>query len=231
MGPVRMTWNTLTSLEKGFLSFEPFGPKVVNSVIALDEGQDIIAGLYQSPVSRQSVIDFFTRFTQDSTLTILILDESVKKNVPPALAFAVCQKESNFSAQAVNFNPSSIDRGLFQLNNTSFPALSEADFFNPKVNVAQGIGYLRFCLDYTGDTALALAWYNCGPGQASVEIPAMTREYMRVVLRTKMIFEQTFRDSLVELETDFTARKLGRPRLVYLTDEPQLNSVGSWLLY
>ncbi|UKI53636.1 MAG: transglycosylase SLT domain-containing protein [Treponema sp.] len=60
-----------------------------------------------------------------------ILEEAEKNDIPLSLAFALAYTESHYNVNAVNKNRnSSIDRGLFQLNNRSFPQLKEEDFFN-----------------------------------------------------------------------------------------------------
>ncbi|WP_461249005.1 transglycosylase SLT domain-containing protein, partial [Treponema sp. R6D11] len=80
-------------------------------------------------------------------------------NVPAALAFALCWEESRFNPRAVGKpnRDGSIDRGLFQLNNRSFPELDTYMFFNVQHNARYGISHLRYCLDYGGSEVSALA--------------------------------------------------------------------------
>jgi hypothetical protein len=63
---------------------------------------------------------------------------------------------------AVNYNSTSIDRGLFQLNSSTFRHLTEDDFFNTEVNTFHGLKHLEFCLSQGEDDAQALAIYNAG---------------------------------------------------------------------
>jgi len=80
----------------------------------------------------------------------------------------IVKKESNFNVFAINYNTddegivTSIDRGLFQLNNGSFPDLLEEDFYNIKINIYNGINYLKHCLDTFDSYSQAISAYNGG---------------------------------------------------------------------
>jgi soluble lytic murein transglycosylase-like protein len=112
--------------------------------------------------------------------------------VDPALVVAVSWQESRFKATAAGVNRnSSIDRGLMQLNSSTFSGLSEEDFYNPYLNADHGTSYLRQVLDLSGNTVTALAMYNAGPGRVgSLGAPRMTLEYVDRIF--------AYRDSLVQ---------------------------------
>lgn len=81
---------------------------------------------------------------------------------------------------------------------------STADLFNPAVNVTLGAGQLRMLLDrFSGQTAVALAGYNAGPGAAARWLPTdaidpdiwienipynETRNYVQRVLWHSVVF-------------------------------------------
>ena len=138
-----------------------------------------------------SLLDYYTLVTGDRKIAEIILSESEKNSVDPALAFALAFTESSFNPRAVNENRSSVDRGVFQLNSRSFPDLEEKDFFDPAVNVPLGIAYLRYCLDAGVNEVTALAMYNAGPNRVkSSRTPMMTLQYVDKVL--------SYRDSLAQ---------------------------------
>jgi hypothetical protein len=87
----------------------------------------------------------------------------------------------------------SIDRGLFQLNNRSFPHLEIQAYFSPDVNSWHGMSHLRFCID-TGRTEIAaLAMYNAGAGRVSSSgAPKSTLDYISRILDNKSKIENSF---------------------------------------
>ena len=146
--------------------------------------------VYRNPSQDGSdQLEYYSLVTGDRKLAELIISESEKNGVSPALAFALAFTESRFDPYAVNKNSRSVDRGVFQLNSRSFPDLSEEEFFNPAVNVPLGIAYLRYCLDTGVNEVTALAMYNAGPYRVkSSRTPMMTLKYVDKVL--------TYRDGL-----------------------------------
>jgi len=119
---------------------------------------------YRQLSSRVAVIDFYSEVTGDRTIALAILEYANQYNIPISLAFALAYSESEYNCKAVNRNTNnSIDRGLFQLNNKSFPYIKEAAFFDPNVSAKQGLAFLRYCLNTAGNEIGALAMYNAGP--------------------------------------------------------------------
>jgi hypothetical protein len=141
--------------------------------------EDHIVTFYGAPETRLLVIAFFSSLTGNSTVAEAILEESLAKNVSPALAFALAQEESGFEPKAMNRNPTSIDRGIFQLNSASFPNLKLEDFYDIRTNVRYGIAHLAFCLEQGGNEVAALAVYNAGLGRVNKGgTPRRTLDYI-----------------------------------------------------
>jgi len=174
------------------------------------EQRDHVRELYLQPESRELVIEFFTELCPSREVAEAILVSADWFNISPALAFALAWEESQLNPLAVNTKnrDGSIDRGLFQLNNRSFPHLELQAYFSPEVNSWHGMSHLRYCLD-TGRTEIAaLAMYNAGTGRVSVSgAPKSTLDYISRILENKNKIENSFlelkswyQDQQVELE-------------------------------
>ena len=148
---------------------------------------DLGLELYRSPVSRSSVVWFYNQITKNEDVTLAILTSAEANNIPLSLAFALAYTESRYKVTAVNSNSNkSIDRGLFQLNNRSFPSLSEQDFFDPYISAKYGMSHLRFCLDTAGNEVSALAMYNAGTNRVRKgETPQVTLNYVSKIMNYK----------------------------------------------
>jgi len=118
--------------------------------------------IYRNPDTRPSIVSFYSEIIGSRRLAKIILKEAYLNEVPFSLAVALAYVESSFDPKAVNVNASSIDRGLFQLNNRSFPDLTQQEFFDPRTNAAAGLDYLRWCLEHGDNEIVALAMYNAG---------------------------------------------------------------------
>jgi len=140
--------------------------------------------VYRNPSADESdQLEYYSIVTGDRDLAELIIKESEKNGIQPALAFALAYAESSFNIRAVNRNSNSVDRGVFQLNSRSFPDLEEDEFFDPSINVSLGVAYLRYCLDTGVNEVTALAMYNAGPYRVkSSRTPMMTLHYVDKVL-------------------------------------------------
>ena len=144
---------------------------------------DTIAAYYKNAGTRQSVVDFFTTLTKSNAIAIAILDNAVKHKVPASLAFAIAYEESRFNPKAQSENATSVDRGLFQLNSSSFPDLTESEIFDPSRNANEGIQYFRHILDVSGNEVSALAMYNAGRTRVSQRgAPMITLDYISRIL-------------------------------------------------
>ena len=94
---------------------------------------------------------------------------------------------TNYRRHYVNKNTNaSIDRGLFQLNNNSFPDLIEEEYFDPYISAKYGLAHLRFCLDTAGNEVAALAMYNAGTRRVKIgETPQVTLNYVSKIMDYK----------------------------------------------
>jgi soluble lytic murein transglycosylase-like protein len=104
--------------------------------------------------------------------------------VDPALIKSVIANESSFDANAQS--PVGA-QGLMQLMPETAASLGVKNSFDPAQNVAGGTRYLRGLLDrFKGDTRLAVAAYNAGPGAVEKygDVPpyAETQSYVKNVL-------------------------------------------------
>jgi len=164
---------------------------------------DTILEYYRNPEFHEWVIDFFAVICQGREIAYAILDSADEFDVPPALAFALCWEESRFNPYAINRQNrnGSIDRGLFQLNNRSFPHLDVSVYYNINSNARYGISYLRQCLNMGGNEISALAMYNAGPGRVrSTGAPEVTLKYASRILENRRKIESRFHSRLIKEE-------------------------------
>lgn len=93
----------------------------------------------------------------------LIMSAADKNRVPPNLLASMMQEESANNPSAVSSKGAG---GLMQLMPETAKMLGVTDVYDPEQNIEGGAKYLRQMLDkYGGDTRLALAAYNAGPGK------------------------------------------------------------------
>lgn len=95
-------------------------------------------------------------------LQALIQSTAARYSLDPSLLSAVVQQESGGNPNAVS--PVGA-QGLMQLMPETATSLGVADPFDPVQNLDGGARYLSSLLkQFGGDTSLALAAYNAGPG-------------------------------------------------------------------
>ena len=138
---------------------------------------------FLNPSTRASVVKFLEERIGDAVVAEALIEAADRHQLDPALVVAVSWQESRFRTTAAGVNTnSSIDRGLMQLNSSTFTFLSEDDFYNPYLNADYGASYLRQTLDLSGNTVTALAMYNAGPGRVgTLGAPRMTLDYIDYV--------------------------------------------------
>jgi len=157
--------------------------------------RDPILELYRDAEARARVMDFFAGVCASPEIVQVILDCADSFNIAPALAFALAWEESRLNPYAVNNKnrDGSIDRGLFQLNNRSFPRLEVQAFFNPGINAQHGMSHLRHCLDVGGSEIAALAMYNAGANRVnSSGAPKSTLDYISRIMENRREIENLF---------------------------------------
>jgi len=175
-----------------------------------EEDQDPVLEYYRDPEYREWVIDFFTSVCSRRDIAQAILENADEYEVPASLAFALSWEESKFDPRAVNRHnrDGSIDRGLFQLNNRSFPHLEIHEFFNIKANARYGVGHLRHCLNSGGSEISALAMYNAGTGRVTTTgAPKVTLDYISRILENRGKIESRFHSLLIKEEEERLAEK------------------------
>lgn len=163
--------------------------------------------LYRQSSARGAVEKFYTCIARNKDVALAILSEADNNDIPLSLAFALAYTESRYNPEAVNSNSNSTtDRGLFQLNSNSFPALTEADFFDPYISAKYGMSHLKFCLNSAGNEVSALAMYNAGTGRVrSNKTPQSTLNYVGKIMTYQKMLESLFAD---EVEAYFESRLL-----------------------
>jgi hypothetical protein len=176
----------------------------LSSLLAMTkDASDPVLEYFRDPEFREWVIDFFSSFCTNRDIVLAILENTDKFEVSPALAFALSWEESRFNPNAVNRSnrDGSIDRGLFQLNNRSFPNLEIPLFFDININVYYGISHLRHCLNTGGSEVSALAMYNAGAGRVrSTGAPEVTLNYISRILNNRSRIESQFHAHLIREE-------------------------------
>ncbi len=155
--------------------------------------------LYRDEATRPNVVWFYTHITGSETVANAILENADKNDIPLSLAFALAYVESRYKIRAVNHNKNSTtDRGLFQLNSSSFSKLTEEEYFNPDINAKHGLTHLRFCLDTAGNEVAALAMYNAGTVKVkSGSTPQMTLDYVSKIMSYREGLESLFAQEIV----------------------------------
>jgi soluble lytic murein transglycosylase-like protein len=97
-----------------------------------------------------------------AALDPIIEEAAALHGVDPDLVRAVIQTESRFDPRA---SSGAGAKGLMQLMPRTAKAVGIEDPFDPRQNIFGGVKYLSQMMErYNGNTALALAAYNAGPG-------------------------------------------------------------------
>ncbi|MDR0473032.1 MAG: lytic transglycosylase domain-containing protein [Treponema sp.] len=172
-----------------------FKPEMYIPPVYMREKQDIILLAYRDAMYRDMVETFFEGICGSRELAETILANASEFDISPALAFSLCWEESRYYYRAVNRKNrnSTVDRGLFQLNNASFPHLKEDDFFDPNTNAWYGLSHLRWCLDHAGTEVAGIAMYNAGTGRVrSGGTPKATLDYISRIINRQREIEELF---------------------------------------
>ncbi len=103
----------------------------------------------------------FPKVRRSGPIVDLIKRHAKKHRTDPWLVYAVVEQESGFYNAAVSRKGA---RGLMQLMPETQQTFGVKNPFDPDKNIETGVRFLRAMLDKYGDTRLALAAYNAGPG-------------------------------------------------------------------
>jgi hypothetical protein len=194
------------------------------------EQPDEIIECYRNSFLRDGVIAFFSAVVHSDELAAVILSNAESFGIDPALAFALCWEESQYTIRAVNRKNSNntVDRGLFQLNCCSFPDLQEADFFNPHINAYYAMAHLRWCLNTGGSEVAALAMYNAGTTRVRAgETPKKTLDYVSRILNYRQRVEDLFQTECFQQWDISGAIALEQERESPLPDNPSAQIAGT----
>ncbi len=176
------------------------------TVFENDFSADHITEYYSNPDTREITVDFFANITKSREIAEIILMNSVKQSITPALAFALAYEESRFNPNAVNKNSDSIDRGLFQLNSKAFEKLSIDQFYNPTLNSEYAMKHLRYCLDTSSNEFAALAMYNAGPARVKKgNTPEKTLNYIYRINMHTLNIQSLFEAQIVARHNNHVA--------------------------
>lgn len=136
----------------------------------------------------QKIVAFYTQFTRNHVIADTIIKYAIHYNMPINLAFALSYVESaGFKVRAYRRNDNgSIDRGLFQLNNSYRKDWKTEDFYNIEKNVEEGIRYwAEECVEDSRSIPMTFIAYNYGPFSVPVRdnfIPDNRVEYVDDIL-------------------------------------------------
>ncbi|MBP5403307.1 MAG: lytic transglycosylase domain-containing protein [Treponema sp.] len=157
--------------------------------------------LYRNPQTRGAVEWFYIRITGSRDIAHAILTAADRENIPLTLAFSLAYTESRYNHYARNTNTNgSIDRGLFQLNDRSFPQLEDDDFFSPSVSAQYGMRHLRYCRAIAGDDLVAVAMYNAGVTRVkNNQTPKSTLTYVSNIARYRAVLDVEFEKEVVSM--------------------------------
>lgn len=140
--------------------------------------------IYATPESNASGNTATTPVTSPAELEDIFNRAASEYNVDVNLLKAVAKTESNFNPKAT----SSVGAmGIMQLMPSTAQSLGVKNAYDPEQNIMGGAKYLSQMLEkYRGNTSLALAAYNAGPGNVDKYdgIPPFeeTQNYVKKVL-------------------------------------------------
>lgn len=148
--------------------------------------QDALLALYRDDHLGPLVVEYYAKLTEDRAVALAILEACDQLGIAPSLGFALAWNESQFDPRAVNYNATTMDRGLFQLNSRTFSRLDRRTAFDPKANAVLGLTYYKRAYDKLGTEEKALGYYNAGIGWTTDRVlPLRTQAYIKRILEDR----------------------------------------------
>ncbi|MCR5218337.1 transglycosylase SLT domain-containing protein [Treponema sp.] len=199
----------VTENEDDFL-FDITDEDLADFVLDTSKKDDQGLKFYRQAESKAAVEWFYARITGSTEIAHAVLEEADANDIPLSLAFALAHTESSFNVNAYHKNTNgSIDRGLFQLNNLSFPKLTETDFYDPAVSAKYGLSHLKFCISTAGNEIAGLAMYNAGTVKVRRNgTPQITLNYISQIEHYRAVLDDSFESEVIAFFSDEVLKKL-----------------------
>ena len=143
-----------------------------------------LAPLLEDPSLRSSVVLYLEEEVGNPNVAKALVEAAERYGLDPALIVSLARQESGFRPRAKGVNTNgTVDRGLMQLNSSSFAFLTEREFYDPFLNADYGAAYLKHTIELSGNVVAGLAMYNAGPGRVgSLGAPRSTLDYISNII-------------------------------------------------
>lgn len=148
----------------------------------------------EKPFSAELERLYYSDIIGSEKIADLVLKYSAINSIEPALVVALMETESNFNPRALNRNKNgSYDRGLCQLNSSTFKELKVADFYDPETNIRLATELLNWCYRTSDNNpVIALAYYNAGYGNVNNDrVGSITLNYIHKIFNLKKQHEES----------------------------------------
>lgn len=125
-----------------------------------------ISGMWVNEYIKSDVEYYVRKYAEHEKISFkkaeIIINLSIKYEVPVNNAFSVAYCESGYNERAISGKNKNgtFDYGLYQLNSNTFPDVEK--LLPIDKNASQGLSYYRACYDKTNSWDLAYISYNAG---------------------------------------------------------------------